>query len=397
MSITSSRPSLRAPGGLAAARLAALRNSFRAARPSLALYLAIRSLGLLVLVLWSASTGKSAHVLLSRRWDSLWYTRVAEHGYDFTLQAPDGRSLSGMAFFPLLPWLEEGLSAVSPLSLPDAGLVVSALASVAAAWGIHAVASHVHGPRAGLVLVGLWAALPVGIVQSMAYSESLFVALAAWSLYSVLTGRWITAGLLSLLAGLTRPIGLAVCAALIVAALLATADSLRTRRRLPDPVAAMAVGCAIAPLGAAGFVLWVGHRQGHPLGYLDVQAGWGNGFDGGIAFARFLSSFAHSGVVTVVVVVLLFLLAAWPHRIGLRQGQPVALVVYSAVVTLLALGASGYFGSKPRLLMPAFPLLLPLAVVLARSRPAYLWATLTTLTAAGAVYGAFWLNGSGPP
>ncbi|MER7662685.1 hypothetical protein [Streptomyces sp. NPDC096193] len=399
MSITSSRPSLRAPGDLAAARLAALRNSFRAAGPSLALYLAIRSLGLVVLALWSASTGKSAHVLLGRRWDSLWYTRVAEHGYDFTLQAPDGRSLSGMAFFPLLPWLEEGLSAVSPLGLPDAGLVVSALASVAAAWGIHAVASHVHGPRAGLVLVGLWAALPVGIVQSMAYSESLFVALAAWSLHAVLTGRWITAGLLSLLAGLTRPVGLAVCAALLVAALLVTVDSLRSRRRLPDSVAAMALGCAIAPLGAAGFVLWVGQRQGRLLGYLDVQAGWGNGFDGGVAFARFLSSFSrfsHAGVVTAVVVVLLFLLAAWPHWIGVRQGQPVALVVYSAVVTLLALGASGYFGSKPRLLMPAFPLLLPLAVVLARSRPAYLWATLTALTGVGAVYGAFWLNGSGP-
>ena len=43
---------------------------------------------------------------------------------------------------------------------------------------------------------------------------------------------------------------------------------------------------------------------------------------------------------------------------------------YSATLVVLALTTSGYFGSKPRYLLPAFGLLLPLAVRLARVRPA---------------------------
>ncbi len=398
MPITSSRPADRASESRVAAQATALKRSFRKARPALALYVAVRILGIAVLLVWSAQTGKSAHDLLSRRWDSLWYVRVAEYGYDFTLQAPDGRSLSSTAFFPLLPWLEEGTSAVSPLSPPDAGLVVSAVASVVAAWGMFALAEHVHSRRAGIILVGLWAALPVGIVQSMAYSESLFVALASWALFAVLRNRWITAGILACLAGLTRPIGLAVTAALFVAAVLAVTGSRRAGKGWPADTFRLLAGCAVAPLGAAGYILWVGSRRDRLLGYLDVQKEWGNGFDGGLAFARFVtSSFSHSAFVVGIALVLLLLLAAWPHWIGVKQRQPVPVVVYSALVTLLAIGAAGYFGSKPRLLMPAFPILLPLAVVLARLRPAAVRAVLIVMTGAGAVYGAFWLNGTGPP
>ena len=48
--------------------------------------------------------------------------------------------------------------------------------------------------------------------------------------------------------------------------------------------------------------------------------------------------------------------------------------------------------------MPAFPLLLPLALALARLRTGagrrWCWARWRLASAA---YGAFWLNGSGPP
>jgi Gpi18-like mannosyltransferase len=156
-----------------------------------------------VLAVWSAARGKSAYTLLTARWDSLWYTRVAELGYGYEVRLPNGDVHSNLAFFPLLPWLERLLHAVTPLSYADAGLVVSLLASSAAACGIFAVAERVHGARVGVCAVLLWAVLPVGIVQSMAYSESLFTALAAWSLYCVLTGRPLTAGALAALAGLT--------------------------------------------------------------------------------------------------------------------------------------------------------------------------------------------------
>ncbi len=374
--------------------------ALRRAAPALLGYAGVRALGLVVLAAWSAANGKSAHTLLTARWDALWYTRVADLGYGYEVRLPNGDLHSNLAFFPLLPWLERLGSALTPLSSADAGLLVSTAASLAAAWGIFAVAEHVYGRRAGVCAVLVWAVLPVGVVQSMAYSESLFTALAAWSLYAVLTGRWVTAGLLAALAGLTRPVGVAVVAAVWVTAVM----SFVRDRSAPGPDGAprwrRAVGMLLAPLGAAGYVLWVGRRTGKgPLGYLDVQAGWRNGFDGGYAFARFVAdkftSFpsALAGVGLIVGVALV----VWLYVTCVRQGQPLPLLVYSGIVTALALCASSYFGSKPRLLLPAFPLLLPLALALSRLRTPRSAAVLGGVAAASAVYGAFWLNGSGPP
>ncbi|MEV7795739.1 glycosyltransferase family 39 protein [Streptomyces sp. NPDC087512] len=384
-------------------RAAGRAGALRGAAPALLGYAAVRALGLLALALWSASRDKSAYTLLTARWDSLWYTRVAELGYGYEVRLPNGDVHSNLAFFPLLPWLERLGAAVTPLSYADAGFVVSLLASLAAAWGIFAVADHVYGRRAGVCAVLLWAVLPVGIVQSMAYSESLFTALAAWSLYAVLTGRWVTAGALAALAGLTRPVGLAVTAALwaaAVAAYLRDRFGDGTPERAPGEGARRVLGVLLAPLGAAGYVLWVGHRTGGgPLGYLDVQAGWRNGFDGGLAFARFvagrLTSFpsALAGVALIAGVALLL----WLYAVCVRQRQPLPLLVYAGVVTVLALCASSYFGSKPRLLMPAFPLLLPLATALARLRTSRSALVVAGAALVSAGYGAFWLNGSGPP
>lgn len=419
--------------------------ALRRAAPALLGYAAVRALGLAVLAGWSAARGKSAYTLLTARWDSLWYTRVAELGYGYQVRLPNGDVHSNLAFFPLLPWLERLLHALAPLSYADAGFTVSLLASLAAAWGIFAVTDVVHGRRVGVCAVLVWAVLPVGIVQSMAYSESLFTALAAWSLYAVLTGRWVTAGVLAALAGLTRPVGLAVVAAVWAAAVVSFVrdrgrgardggtdqpDGAHVAERAPEAAGAgharrapwatgaphatraphvttpaapawrRVLGMLLAPLGAAAYVLWVGHRTGRgPLGYLDVQAGWRNGFDGGYAFARFTadkftsfpSALAGAGLILGVCLLL------WLYVTGVRQRQPLPLLVYTGVVLALALCASSYFGSKPRLLMPAFPVLLPLARALARLRTGRSALVTAGVAVASAVYGAFWLNGSGPP
>ncbi|MFI6349263.1 hypothetical protein [Streptomyces sp. NPDC050560] len=372
-------------------------DALRHAAPALLGVAAVRALGAAVLAVWCAAAGRSPHQLLAARWDSLWYTRVAEHGYGWRVVLPDGTVHTNYAFFPLLPWLERLGAALTPLSAADTGLLVAALGSLAAGWGVFAVADLLYGRRAGVCAAVLWAAVPVGVVQSMAYSESLFTALAAWTLYAALARRWPAAGLLACLAGLTRPVGLAAAAAV-----WATVALVWVRERPADRGERwrMAAGAVLAPLGAAGFVLWVGHRTGGGLlGYLDVQAQWGNGFDGGAAFARFAgarlagfpSVFAGLALVAGVALVV------WVYARCLRGGQPPALWVYCGLVVVLALCARGYFGSKPRLLLPAFPLLLPAAVALARARPGRSAAVLGTLTALSAVYGAFWLLGSGPP
>lgn len=375
--------------------------ALRRAAPALAAYAAVRLLGLLVVAVWSEAAGKDWHTLLTARWDSLWYTRVAGQGYGYTVPMPNGDLHSSLAFFPLLPWLERGLSALLPLSPADAGMAVAWVASAVAAWALYATGERLYGPRAGIALAALWAALPVGIVQSMAYSESLFTALAAWGVYAVLTERWVAAGVLASLAGLTRPVGAAVVAAVWLTAAVTLWQERSGGVRLRAALRAhpgVLPGLLLAPLGWCGFFLWVGARQGSFTGYLDVQGGWGNGFDGGLAFGAFIWQ-QLSGPTVAAGLGLLFGvgLVIWLYLHGVRRGQPLPLAVYGGTVLLLALTAKGYFGSKPRLMMPAYPLLLPLAVALGRRRPVWSWLAIGVMAAGSAVYGAFWLNGSGPP
>jgi hypothetical protein len=360
----------------------------RSAVRAVLLVLGIRVVGVLVLAVAAAGAGRSAHARLVR-WDAQWYAGIARAGYGHTVLHPDGRHLSDYAFFPLLPVLERAVAAVSGLAYVDAGLVVTWLATGCAAWGLYAVGAHLHGPRVGVLLAVLWSVVPVAAVTSMAYSEALFTALAAGAVLATLRRRWLLAGLLAALAGLTRPVGVAVVVAVAVPALV---EVVRTR----EPRAA--AGMLLAPLGFVGYLAWVGVRTGAPLGYFRVAEGWGNGFDGGRAFGGWVLGLLAGerwwqGLLVlagVLALVGLLVLAA-------RDRQPLPLLLLGAGLLGLALTTSGYFGSKPRYLLPAFPLLLPLALRLSHLRLRTAAGVLGALALGSVVYGAAWLLGPGPP
>ncbi|MER5887149.1 hypothetical protein ABT160_25285 [Streptomyces sp. NPDC001941] len=358
------------------------------AAPALGLFAAARLLGMSALALWAWHVGRSPRALLATSWDSDWYIRIAAHGYGRTLHWPDGAVQSDLAFFPLYPGLVRALTTLLPIAGGTAGLVVSWTSAGVAAWGIYAVGERLHGRPTATLLVLLWGLLPHSIVVSMAYTEPLLTAFAAWSLYALLTRRWIWAGVLALLAGLARPNGIAV-----VAAVLATvALELWRRRGRADRRVWAAAG--IAPLGWAGYVLWVGVRRGDPLGgYFAVQDGWTSRFDFGIGALKFVRTiltrpmdlgFTMAMVLTAAGVLLFVLLAL--------ERPPLPLFVYTAVLVVITVGGSGFFESKPRFLLPAFPLLLPLACALRRARPRAAVTVTAALAGLSFCYGVYVLT-----
>ncbi|MBP2584439.1 hypothetical protein J3A78_004917 [Streptomyces sp. PvR006] len=350
-------------------------------------YAVTRLIGLAVLAIASAVTGEDGLHRLKGRWDSVWYVRIAENGYGYQATLPNGDVHPDLAFFPLLPALERGLSTVLPLDAATAGLLVSWTAGLAAAWGMYRCGAHAFGTRAGLLLAVLWGVYPTAFVQSMAYTETLFTAFAAWSLYAVLRGRWILAGALCAAAGLTRPTAVALIAALGITALVALVRD----RRLPARTVA---GVLIAPLGWLAYIAYVGVRQGSATAYFDVQAAWGNSIDGGVALARFIAGLPWPAALGICAALALL---GWLVALCVRQRQPLPLLVYTVGVVFVSLVGAAYFGSRPRLMMPAFGLLLPPAAALARLRVRTAVPVLAGLALASAVYGAFTLLGSGPP
>jgi hypothetical protein len=368
-----------------------------AAAPALGAYAAVRAVGLLVFWAGASVAGKDALHLLGGRWDSVWYQRIAEHGYGYTVTLPDGGAHPDLAFFPLLPALERGLATVTPLTAQGAGITVAWLAGLLAAWGIFAVGARLHGRRTGVLLAALWGAYPTAFVQSMAYTETLFTALAAWSLYAVLRGRWTVAGVLCALAGLTRPSAVALIAALAVTAVVVLVREYRQgdREGLLRRNAGMLLGGCLAPLGWLAYVVFVGVREGSPLAYLEVQAQWGNSIDGGRALAAFVLGLPLPAALGLCAALGLL---GWLVFLCVRQRQPLPVLVYGVGIVVISLIGSGYFGSRPRLMMPAFPLLLPPAAALARLRTTARTGTVVAALALGsAAYGAWTLLGPGPP
>ncbi|WP_435865141.1 mannosyltransferase family protein [Streptomyces spectabilis] len=355
---------------------------------ALGAFAAARLTGLLALAVAAHVSDQDVFRLLGRSWDSRWYTGIAAHGYGRTLYFEPGVVQSDLAFFPLYPALIRAVEALTPLGYGAAGLLVSWLGAGAAAVAIYKIAARLHDHRTATVLVLLWGLLPHSVILTMAYTEPVLTALAAGSLYALLTGRWIWAGTLAALAGLARPNGFAVAAAVAVAAVC---ELVRRRGRVSHR---LWTGAALAPVGWGAYVLWVGVRRGDPLGgYFAVQRGWGSRFDfgrGSLAFVRHLLLDGDKLVfaMTLVIVAAGLLL----YGLLLCDRAPLPLLVYTGVLLLITVGGSGFFESKPRFLLPAFPLLLPLACALvrtARARPGHAALVVGALAGLSLAYGTY--------
>ncbi|MGW7369736.1 mannosyltransferase family protein [Streptomyces sp. NPDC054841] len=367
-----------------------LRAALLRAAPALGLFAAARLTGMVLLALWAWRIGQSPRALLATSWDSDWYARIAAHGYGRTLYWPDGAVQSDLAFFPLYPGLVRTVTAVVPVAGGTAGLALSWISAGAAAWGIYAVVERLRGRTVATLVVLLWGLLPHSIVLSMAYTEPLLTAFAAWSLYALLTGRWMWAAALAALAGLTRPNGIAVAAAVCVVA----GRELWRRRGTAAGRVRIWAAAVLAPAGWLGYLLWVGARKGDPLGgYFAVQSGWTSRFDLGRGSLEVVRSIvtepAYFGFPMALVItgagVLLFALFALDR-------PPPALFVYTAVLVVITVGGSGFFESKPRFLLPAFPLLLPLASALTKARPRAAITVIVALAGLSFGYGAYVLT-----
>jgi hypothetical protein len=372
---------------------AALATAWRRAAPAVTAFAVARLAGVAVLTLWAHRTGGHPRNLLGLAWDALWYHRIAGWGYGTFIpsgEAP-GMRFDDLAFFPLYPMTVRAVDVISPVGSVASALLVAWASAAVAAWGVFAVVDRCYGRRIATATVILWALLPHAIVLSMAYTEAMMTALAAWALYAVVTRRWLTAGVLSVLAGLCRPNAVAVAVA-VIAAVLADA---RQRRRSGRPQDRGAWAAAVvAPLGWAGYVAWVGLHSGHGLrGYFEVQTRWGSTFDFGhyaLHYVKHLvlrpdSLSAYVATALCAGAVILLVLAA-------LERMPLPLLAYTAVLVAIALGGANFFSCKPRFLLPAFPLLVPAAATLARARPRAAAVAVVALTGLSLGYGAYLLT-----
>ncbi|GAA2904947.1 membrane protein [Actinoplanes cyaneus] len=348
--------------------------------------LALTRIAQLLMIWWlggeSTSGGDVWHRLLV--WDGGWFLRVALNGYPhgYTYDANHVLQANELAFFPLYPMLIRGVTLLG-VAPNVAAVGVAWIASIGAAIALHLLGTSLYGKRAGWALVAICCSAPVSVVLSMAYSESLFLALVAGMLVAAHRRAWFPAALLGLGAALTRPTGAAAALALAVAALMAVRHE---RNKLP-PLAAAATALAGVPL----FLGWVGWRVGDWTAWFKIQtAGWGTSFDYGSSTISFLEATFTGADGWVQVSVGLILLAALAAAgVALAQKPWLPLAVYGVVAMILVYGQAGFYHSKPRLLLPVLLTLLPSVIAAARARPRVAVLAISAWAAFGLWYGAY--------
>jgi hypothetical protein len=319
---------------------------------------------------------------MTRYFDGGLYDAIAAHGY---AKAVDFR------WFPGYPMAMDTIAWITGVAV--AGVVVAFVAGLVAAAGLMRLGMRLTGDRrVSLLLVALWAVAPGALVLSMTYSEALFCALAAWALVALVERRWLTAGVLTLVAGAVHSTAVVLMVAVGVAALIAVAQTPRAQWVTDAwrPVAAV----AMAPLGLLGFFVFAAASQGRFTAWVADEKSGGMSFDWGVSTARAIKFTLVSWprpyeLLTVLALIAAVLLMLW----SLSERVPPYLYVYTVGVVILAMGTNAhYLGSKPRLMLPAFLLALPLAKALAPARNIVLFPLIVILAVASAWFSLFLMS-----
>lgn len=338
-----------------------------------------------VVLAWLRRIGAPLSTVHSRN-DATSYLRIARFGY----AAPPPLNADGvytrttdLAFFPGYSLLVRLVDAVLPRGVFVAAEVVTLVACAVAGAGIAIFIARRFGFRAGIVGAALWGLLPSAAALSIPYSEALFVACCVWALLHLDRHNLIWAAALCAAAGFVRPAGGAVLLAVWLAAY---------RDRTATPRLRL-VAAAVAPLGLIAALAHVWRATGRIDGWFWLQRTvWNSGFDFGRSAATatrdtWLTTQPVLPYVVAALTVLVFVVLLFAFDWSRPRWHVAAYVL---VIVALAFGGRNYLESKPRFLLPAFPLLEAPAKAIAGWRLRTLVAALLGLVLMSSVWNA-WL------
>jgi Gpi18-like mannosyltransferase len=194
------------------------------------------------------------------RWDTGHYVTIALTGYN--------PATENGAFFPLYPMIMRVLEPVLPGGMLASGLIVAWAACVAALTLIFRLTEDLLGTATAQRTTLYLMAFPFAFYLCAAYNESLFLALAAASLYCMRRQHWWLAGMWAGFASGTRQAGVLLAVAFVF-------EYLRRRDFQLSKVTANAAAILLVPVGLLAYVIYSAYKFNDPLKFVHIQAFWG--------------------------------------------------------------------------------------------------------------------------
>ena len=297
--------------------------------------------------------------------DSIYLLGIAAQGYH---AEPISKGFLDWAFFPLYPILTRAVSVLTFGDVAVAGVLVANVCFIAALFVLYRLAAPHLGHDVAIRSLAFVALAPGAVAFAMAYTDSLYLLVAAGAFLVAEQRRWPLMAILYALATLTRPQGILLGLPLLILIVQAS-GGWRTLR-----LGWLAAG----PIALAGFAAYLGVAFGDPLGFVNATRAWldigkpGSGPSGAIAVVdRF------DPIVLLIVAVLVFytFLLVFLRRDHMPAAH--ASLVLIAVITPLA---SMTINSTARFMAAVWPF----SWVLGRRRAP--WFELVGLAAFGALF-----------
>lgn len=305
------------------------------------------------------------------RWDTVWYTEIAQRGYDWTKTVGTGPA----AFFPLFPLLIHLGTVLTHRTTLTVALGVSNVCFLSALVYLYRLAAwETNREVAGRAVLYI-AVFPTALFFFAGYTESLFLLLSVASFYHLRHRDWVLAGLFGGLAAATRVTGV-----LLVLPLLY--EYARDKNFSPRAMLAPGLmGLLLVPCGLLAFMAYLQVTVGDAMAFDHYQAAWQKVFTLRL-WAGFLESFRQMLIVqppasffqahNIINVVLGGLFLIWTGFASRRL--PAAYTIYLVAFWLVTLTSPAMAGGYPvplislsRYVLTLFPVFIYLAI-LGRSR-----------------------------
>ncbi len=190
-------------------------------------------------------------------WDGSHYRAIATTGYQFV---NDGKQ-HNLAFFPLFPFSIRVLMKLG-LSFEVAGLLINNLTFLAALYCLYLWLKKCYGVRVAQWGTAVLCWYPSSMFTGVIYTEGLYLFLSTATLRAFDQQQYGWMSLWGALATATRPTGLALIPALIIA----------TWKERKPPIAYIA--SLATATGVLLFSLYCLIRFHHPLAFIAAQRGW---------------------------------------------------------------------------------------------------------------------------